>query len=57
MRTFEGMRELCTRAQEQADGLDQWARVLKAHEPEGSAKGILMLHAAAKTLRELVRMT
>ena len=35
----------------QADGLDQWAEVLEAHEPGGAAAGILMLRAAAKTLR------
>ncbi|KKL29054.1 hypothetical protein LCGC14_2368960 [marine sediment metagenome] len=41
------------RARKQADGLDQWAEVLEVHEPESAAAGILMLHAAAKTLREL----
>ncbi len=41
------------RAREQAGGLDHWARCLEAHEPESSAAGILMLRAAAKTLREL----
>ncbi len=41
------------RAREQADGLDHWAAVLEAHEPDSSAKGILMLRAAAKTIREL----
>lgn len=40
---------LMGRAREQADGLDNWADVLD----ESSAKGILMLRAAAKTLREL----
>ena len=40
-------------AREQADGLDMWAKVLEAHEPDNSAAGILMLYAAAKTLREL----
>ena len=40
-------------AKEQAGGLDNWADVLEAHEPGGSAKGILMLRAAAKTLRAL----
>jgi len=41
------------RAREQAGGLDNWANVLEAHEPGSSAKGILMLRAAAKTLRAL----
>lgn len=41
-------------ARQQAGGLDNWADVLEAHEPDSSAKGILMLRAAAKTLRELV---
>ena len=39
------------RARKQAAGLDRWAKVLEAHEPESSAAGILMLHEAAKTLR------
>ncbi len=38
-------------ARQQAGGLDSWAAVLEAHEPASSAKGILMLRAAAKTLR------
>ena len=42
-------------ATNQADGLDHWAKVLEAHEPKSSAKGILMLQAAAKTLRELAK--
>jgi len=41
------------RARQQAIGLDNWADVLEAHEPGSSAKGILMLRAAAKTLRGL----
>ena len=42
-----------TQATEQAGGLEHWADVLESHKPENSAKGILMLRAAAKTLREL----
>jgi hypothetical protein len=41
------------RARQQADGLDNWAKILEAHEPDASARGILMLRAAAKTLRQL----
>ena len=41
------------RPRKQADGLDHWARCLEAHDPKGSAAGIVMLHEAAKTLREL----
>ncbi len=47
------MTDIHTRAREQASGLDHWAAVLEAHDPGGSAKGIVMLRAAAKTLREL----
>lgn len=47
------MKDQTIRAREQAGGLDAWANVLVAHNPDGSAKGILMLRAAAKTLREL----
>ena len=43
------------RAREQAGGLDHWANVLEAHEPDSSAAGIVMLREAAKTLRELAR--
>ncbi len=39
------------RAREQAGGLEHWANVLEAHEPESSAAGIVMLREAAKTLR------
>lgn len=45
--------EINARAKEQAGGLDHWAAVLEAHKPESSAAGIVMLHEAAKTLREL----
>ena len=41
------------RAREQAGGLNHWAAVLEAHEPKGSAAGIVMLREAAKTLRAL----
>ena len=41
------------RAREQAVGLDNWADVLETHDPGSSAKGILMLRAAAETLRGL----
>ena len=37
----------------QASGLEHWAKCLEVHNPEGSAAGIVMLRAAAKTLREL----
>ena len=47
------MTDIHTRAREQAGGLDHWAAVLEAHDPDGSAAGIVMLRAAAKTLREL----
>lgn len=50
----EQTEELQTQAREQAGGLDHWADVLEAHDPASSARGILMLRAAAKTLRELV---
>lgn len=40
-------------ARQQAVGLDNWADVLEVHKPESSAAGIVMLRAAAKTLREL----
>ena len=39
----------------QAAGLDHWAACLEAHEPESSAAGIVMLRAAAETIRELVK--
>ena len=39
----------------QAAGLDHWAACLKAHDPKGSAAGIVMLRTAAKTIRELVK--
>ena len=45
--------ELQLKALTQAGGLDHWARCLEAHEPESAAAGIVMLHEAAKTLREL----
>ena len=45
--------ERSTQARAQADGLDHWANVLEAQDPESSAKGIIMLRAAAKTLRGL----
>ena len=44
---------LDARARAIAGGLDHWAAVLEAHDPDGSAAGIVMLRAAAKTLREL----
>ena len=47
------MTDIHTRAREQAGGLDHWAKTLEAHTPDDSAKAILMLRAAAKTLREL----
>ena len=45
------MSDLMVRARQQATGLDNWAAVLEAHDPDSAAKGILMLRAAAKTLR------
>ena len=37
----------------QASGLEHWAKYLEVHDPDGSAASIVMLRAAAKTLREL----
>ena len=51
--TKQAREELQLKALTQADGLDRWARVLEAHEPDSAAMGIIMLHRAAETLREL----
>ena len=45
--------KLVAAAREQAGGLEHWADVLEAHEPESSTAGIVMLRAAARSLREL----